>query len=246
MRAVVLAAGCGSRMGERTADRPKCLIEVDGRTLLERQLAALGRASEVAVVTGWQAERFEHRSVRRFHNPDWATSSMLDSLACAGEWLADGPTLVSYGDIVYTTETVAALAAARAPIAIAYDPDWHAQWSRRFEDPLSDAETFAIAADGTVTGIGERPTSLDEVQGQYVGLLKLEPSGWCALRDELAGTGRRDTTGVLARVIRGGATRVQGVAVRGPWHEFDSAHDLAVGLPVLRRVDRALFAGTPS
>jgi choline kinase len=246
MRAVVLTAGRGSRMGQRTADRPKSLVEVDGRTLLERQLAALASASEIAVVTGWQATRFDGSPLRRFHNREWADSSMLDSLACAEEWLVDGPTLVSYGDIVYTAETVAAVAAADAPIAVAYDPEWYAQWSQRFEDPLSDAETFRITPAATVTAIGGRPAGLDEVQGQYVGLLKLGPDGWCALEAELAGAGRRDTTGVLDRLIRRGNVRVQGVPVCGPWHEFDSASDLEAGLPVLRRVDRALFAGVSS
>ncbi|MEU3273191.1 NTP transferase domain-containing protein [Saccharomonospora sp. NPDC006951] len=98
-------------MGSLTSDRPKCLLEVEGRTLLDRQLAALraGGIAEVAVVTGWHAERFAAAALPRFHNADWARSSMVDSLACAWPWLVEGPVLACYGDIVFSRADVAAM-----------------------------------------------------------------------------------------------------------------------------------------
>ncbi|WP_218914362.1 phosphocholine cytidylyltransferase family protein [Amycolatopsis endophytica] len=229
-------------MGAATGDRPKCLVELAGRTLLDRQLGALSRAGvdEVAVVTGWCAWQFARYPFPRFHNGSWDSSSMVDSLACAGRWLRAGPVVVAYGDIVFPPSAVTAVASAPGPLVVGYDPDWLDQWSNRFDDPLSDAETFGVR-DGLLTDIGGVPSNVDEVAGQYLGLLKLEPSGWAELSAELdTPDARRDTTGLLRRLVARGVP-VRAVPVAGPWHEFDSARDCAVGEPVLRELDRMLF-----
>lgn len=233
MRAVILAAGRGSRMKGLTDDRPKCLVELNGRPLLERQVAALRGAgcTEVAVVAGYRGDLLEGRGLTVFTNPRWAETNMVVSLTCAAPWLEAGPCLVSYGDIFYTEETVRRLAAADADLAISYDPDWLALWSARFADPLSDAETFRLAADGTVADIGRRPTSLDEVQGQYMGLLRFTPVGWARFTGHLAAVGpeaaaKLDMTSMLRALIAGG-TAVRGVPAEGAWGEVDSASDLA-------------------
>lgn len=246
MRAVILAAGRGRRMGAATADRPKCLIEIDGRSLLDRQLAAFRSAGvdDIAVVTGWHAERFAALPVTVFHNPDWASTSMVDSLACARPWLSAGPVLACYGDILVSPADIGLVARSAAAIAIAFDPDWLAQWSRRFSDPLQDAETFQLGAGGTVTAIGGKPASLAEIEGQYVGLLKFEPAGWARLGAAVPAAGRRDMTASLSRLVATDPAAVEGVPIRGPWHEFDSAHDVAVGRDVVRGFDRVFFGTT--
>ncbi|WP_431924569.1 NTP transferase domain-containing protein [Amycolatopsis tucumanensis] len=228
-------------MGAATGDRPKCLVELAGRTLLDRQVSALALAGvrEVAVVTGWCSWQFERVPLTRFHNAAWAESSMVDSLACAREWLEAGPVVVAYGDIVFTPAAVTAVASAPGPLVVGYDPDWLTQWSRRFGDPLIDAETFAVTG-GRLTDIGGTPSTVEDVTGQYLGLLKLEPAGWAELAAELSRSDtRRDTTGLLRRLIARDFA-VRAVPVPGPWHEFDSARDCVVGEPVLRELDEVL------
>ncbi|ASR37739.1 hypothetical protein BAY61_25135 [Prauserella marina] len=234
-------------MGSLTSDRPKCLLEAGGRTLLDRQLAALraGGIAEVAVVTGWHAEQFATVPLPRFHNASWARSSMVDSLACAWPWLTEGPVLACYGDIVFAPADVAAIAGESGPITVAYDPCWLGQWADRFVDPLADAETFRIGDDGRITEIGGQPASVSEVRGQYLGMVRFEPDGWAAIVDALAfadarGT-RRDMTGLLGWLIGNGFPDVTGFAVTGPWHEFDHATDLDAGRHVLAELDSALF-----
>ena len=172
MRAVVLAAGRGSRLAPHTEDRPKCLLEIGGRTLLERQTAALRRAgaTEVGAVTGWCASAFTGLRLPCWHNPRWERTTMVETLAHAEQWLTSGTTLVSYGDIVYSAADASALAAVDAPLAVAYDPRWRALWERRFADPLADAETFVLDRAGHLADIGGRPKRLADVQGQYMGL----------------------------------------------------------------------------
>ena len=233
MKAIILAAGRGSRMKTLTDDRPKCLIELRGRPLLDWQLQAIRDAgiADVAIVTGYRRELLADRGLTEFHNARWAETNMVSSLACASEWLENAPCLVSYSDIFYSADAVSALIASPARLAVAYDPDWRALWERRFGDPLLDAETFRLNADGTLAEIGDQPRTVEEVQGQYMGLLRFEPAGWRELArvwQELPGAARDrlHMTGALQRVIAAGREKVAAVPYFGEWGEVDSADDL--------------------
>jgi L-glutamine-phosphate cytidylyltransferase len=243
MRAVILAAGRGRRMGRYTVDRPKCLVELRGRTLLDRQMSALREAGarDVAVVAGWRAELFHGTGLTVFVNDKWALTTMVESLAAADSWLRRGPVLVSYGDIVYSAATARTLAAAEHDLAVAYDPGWQALWERRFAAPLDDAETFRLDGRGLLAEIGGRPTSLAQVQGQYLGLLKFTPAAWALVRGLLrteAGLRGTDMTGLLRFLVCERGFAIGATPVSGPWCEFDHPSDLGVGLDVLGELDR--------
>jgi L-glutamine-phosphate cytidylyltransferase len=219
-------------MGGLTEERPKCMVELGGRPLLEWQAAALGIAGvkDIAIVTGWCKELLEARIATTFHNPRWKETNMVTSLVCAESWLEAGPCIVSYSDIFFPSSAVSALDACGADIAVTYDPEWLALWSRRFIDPLSDAETFQTDASGKVIEIGGRATSLDQVKGQFMGLLRFTPAGWrvvTAYLDTLnpAARDKMDTTLLMRGLISRGAT-IKGVAISGRWGEADSADDI--------------------
>lgn len=235
MKAIILAAGRGSRMGGMTDAQPKCLVTVKGRTLLDRQLDALRQAGidEIAIVTGYRRESLADRGLHEFHNPDWSRTNMVSSLACAAQWLEQGPCIVSYSDIFYDAAAVRALAACGHALALTYDPNWLAIWRARFGDPLVDAETFRMAPDGTLLEIGQKPRTVDEVQGQYMGLLRFTPQGWRAMQAMRATLpaeecDRMHMTGALQRLIATGALPVHAVAYTGTWGEVDSQDDLSV------------------
>jgi choline kinase len=232
MKGLILAAGRGSRMGALTADRPKCMMEIGGRTLFDRQCASLRGAGcvEIGVVRGWQGRAFDAHAVRAFDNPRWAETNMVRSLECAAEWLEAGPCLVSYADIFYPSAAAAKLALSPSPLAIAYDRDWLALWRLRFADPLSDAETFRLAPDGSLAEIGRKPESLGDVEGQYMGLLKFEPAGWRKIRDLVGAlppprVDKLDMTSLLGLALAQGI-KIAAVPVSGPWGEVDSESDL--------------------
>lgn len=181
MKAVILAAGRGSRMKGATESRPKCLVEVAGRPLLDLQFTALRQAGvdDISIVTGYHAEMLADRGAQKtFHNARWAETNMVASLMQASPLLQNEACIISYADIFYPAETIRRLSSAPYDIAISYDPDWLRLWSVRFEDPLSDAETFRLAPDGRVIEIGSKTKKLADIQGQYMGLLKFTPRGW--------------------------------------------------------------------
>jgi len=234
MRAVILAAGRGSRMGQLGDERPKCLIEFGKKLLIERQVAALrrGGAQAIAVVRGYRADMIEFPNLTYFHNKRWSESNMVLSLVAAAEWLKLGPVIVSYADIFYRHELVRDLASATGDLVIAYDRSWRSLWSRRFADPLADAETFQADASGRLIEIGNKTSSIDEIEGQYMGLLKFTPRAWkdveallCTL--DAPTRDRLDMTGLLQRLLHRPVT-INTFGTDGQWGEVDSPDDLAL------------------
>ncbi len=234
MRAIILAAGRGSRLQKLTEDRPKCLVELAGRSLLDYQLAALRAAGieQVALVTGYRREQLSGRTEREFHNPRWQDTGILASLMCAAEWLDGGDCIVSYSDIFYPASFVRHLAQERRGLAMAYDPKGLELWTHRFADPLSDAESLVVREDGTLVEIGAKRPEPARVQGQYIGLVRTSPTAWrhaiaTVQEADPAAMDRLDITGLLSALIRRHVP-VYGVPVTGVWGEVDNERDLHV------------------
>jgi choline kinase len=113
MKAIILSAGQGSRLGHMVDERPKCLIDFNGRTLLDRQLDTLeaNGVHEAVVVTGFHddlvsaaiARRSGGPSVRTIYNPFYKVADNTGSLFMAREELA-GDCLVWNGDTLVSRE----------------------------------------------------------------------------------------------------------------------------------------------
>lgn len=233
MKAIILAAGRGSRMKHLTAAKPKCLVKFRGKPLLEWQLEAIRSAGikEVAIVTGYKRELLASFKLVEFYNPRWSSTNMVASLACAQQWLQAGPCIISYSDIFYEVSAITSLITCSAPLAVTYDPNWLSIWENRFEDPLSDAETFRIDANNKIKEIGGRASSVEEIQGQYMGLLRLTPESWGHIVNILAKLSKvsRDKihmTGTLQNVIEYSNYPVTGVPYEDEWGEIDTYKDL--------------------
>jgi choline kinase len=235
MRAVILAAGRGSRMGHLSDDRPKCLVEFEGQPLIERQIAALrrGGVDEIGVVRGYRAETIDFPGLFYFANERWAETNILMSLAAAAPWLRSEPVIVSYADIFYRSELVRGLAAAPGQLVVTYDRAWRRLWTRRFADPLADAETFRINAAGQLLEIGGKTTRIEDIEGQYMGLFKFTPPAWSAVEALLstldeAICNRLDVTGLLRRLLAQNEVPIGTFGTEGQWGEIDNPEDVAL------------------
>jgi len=220
-------------MKSATSDRPKCLVELAGRSLLQWQTSALRMAGidEIAVVTGYKSEMIEDQGLKCFHNSQWSETNMVASLFAADDWLSRSPCIVSYADIFYPAATVKRLIENTHKFLISYDPDWLSLWQGRFSDPLSDAETFRQDDTGRLIEIGNKPDNLSQIEGQYMGLLKLTPQAWQSVKtyaSELSHEefNRLDMTGLLSQLIARGE-RIYAVPTDPGWGEVDNENDLA-------------------
>ena len=235
MRALILAAGRGSRMGNLGDDRPKCLVELAGKSLIERQIAALrrGGVDEIGAVRGYRAEMIDFPGLTYFANERWAETNMVMSLAAGAPWLRSGPVIVSYADIFYRSELVRGLDNAPGELILSYDRAWYRLWTRRFADPMADAETFRINAAGQLLEIGGKTTRSEDIDGQYMGLLKFTPLAWSAVealltRLDAPTRDRLDMTGLLRRLLLGKELRIDTFGTDGQWGEVDNPDDVAL------------------
>ncbi|TDR47471.1 choline kinase [Tahibacter aquaticus] len=240
MHAVVLAAGCGSRMGRLTRRRPKALLRLAGHSLLDWQLAALQAAgiSQVSVVAGHAAPLLRWPTqVKCVVNTDWAGSGPIASLRCARPETL-GTVLLVYGDGVFHPALAQALRDSSADIAITVDRRWQELWALRFADVLADAESLR-RRDGWLTEIGARADSAAAIEAQFTGLVRFSAQGWQQVQQLLVQLEpqqqrRLDTTGLLALLLASGIP-IATIDVDGRWCEVDSARDLALYRLLARR-----------
>lgn len=240
MRAVILAAGQGSRLRPLTNDKPKCLVELAGEALLDRQASILRSEglTDLTVLTGYRSESIRARGYETIFNPDHETTNMVYTLFCAEQQLMQGghDLIIAYGDIQYERRHLRALLASKAPISVVVDLEWRRLWDLRMEDPLADAETLRFSEDGRLQELGRTPRSYDEIQGQYIGLIKVSADHLVRFAQAYRSLDRtmlydgKDwrnmyMTSFLQHLIDAGWL-VQTVPVRNGWLEVDSVADL--------------------
>ena len=235
MRALILAAGRDSRIDVTGKQLPECLVPLAGKPLIHRQIAALkaGGVADIGVVRGYRAELIDVPGVTVFTNERWAETGSVASLMVAADWLRSGPVVVSDGNIFYRHELVHALGSVRGAFVIAHDRQWRDLWTRRFADPLAHAKGFRRSPSGVVQAIGGQPASLDEVQGQYMGLLKFTPGAWHSVETLLGGLDapsrdRLDMIGLLQRVLAANTLSIGTVGYDGQWGEMTAPGDIAL------------------
>ena len=183
MRAIIIGAGRGSRLKEKTDSAPKCFTEVSGRRILDWILRALkgGGATEVCFVGGYLMDtvRRDYPDLVYRRNDDWPNNNILASLMYA-EDLMDRPFLTTYSDVLYTPEIVRGLIAAPGDIALGVDTDWLEHYAPRTCHPTSDAEKLTVS-NGRVTRV-QRSIADDAAYGEFIGVAKFSAAGAAQLR----------------------------------------------------------------
>ena len=222
-------------MGAATEVLPKCLTRLGGDSLLNHMVGSLKKAGfgpgDVGIVTGYMHERISVGGAAHFHNPEWEETNMFYSLLKAGVWLERETCLVCYSDIYVGPGTINLLKNAEGDIAITSYVDFLRLWGLRFENPLDDLETFGHE-NRRLSEIGGKPASLDEVRGQFMGLLRFTPKGWGMVMEAVEKglpkpVEKMDMTGLLGHLVLLGHD-VEVLETDGPWLEVDSQNDVRV------------------
>ena len=217
------------------------MVEIDGISLIDRQLSVLKAEGldNIVMVGGYKSEMLKRESVKLKLNPRYYETNMVWTMFCAEEEL-EGGVIVSYGDIVYSTGILQALLKSKADIAVTIDKEWENYWKERNENPLNDAETLKLRDDGTISAIGQKPKSLSEIEGQYMGLMKFSAEGIKQIK-QIFNTAVK-TGGLLGKPVENSYmtdllqavidtdSLVTAVPVHGEWVEVDNANDMNLQL----------------
>ena len=178
MKAIILAAGEGKRLRPLTNNTPKCLVNLFGKSLLQWQIETFRscQIDDISVVTGYRSELINLPRLKIFQNKKFETTNMVESLFCASQELSE-QTIVSYGDIIFEKKVLDKLIQSKADFSVIVDKNWKRYWEIRFDNPLFDAESLKIDTDDNITSIGQKTQKIDEIEGQYIGLMKFQNAG---------------------------------------------------------------------
>ncbi len=228
-KAVILAAGRGTRMGELTADLPKPMLDLGGRPILEHLLERLIEAgySEALIVTGYRAEAIENhfrgyrlplRFVRQPEPDGTATAALL-----AREFVGCSDFLLTFGDILADASCYRQILdqlrgepAAEAIVGV-----------KHVEDPYRGAAVY-VDGDGRVTRIVEKPPRGESATnwnsaGIYAARASLFPE---LERVSKSPRGEYELTSAVSRLIETG-TLLRLFPIEGQWRDIGRPEDLA-------------------
>lgn len=240
MKAIIVAAGPGSRLMPITNEKPKCLLDVGGKTILERALGALREngVEDIVVVKGYKSHLINYPDVTYSHNPEFRKNNILRSLFYAEDEMNDD-FIFSYSDIVYSREIVARLIGSEADVALIVDVNWIQTYEGRDQHPISEAELVKVE-NGKVVKIGKEVVKPEEAHGEFIGLAKFTKSGAETMKaayrrvsedhcaspfQNAASLDKAYMTDMLQELVDDGLL-VQSVDIEGGWVEIDTPQDL--------------------
>jgi len=231
---IILAAGRGSRLKKKTDEFPKCLVKFKGKTLLERVIENFNenKIKKIHVVTGYKRNKITLPNIKKIFNLKWNRSSIMTSLLCCNKILKKKNCIISYSDILYTKKDIEVLKKMKGDISLLSNNNWKKLWKQRFVDPLSDLETFKLK-NNQLINIGEKPKSIKDIQGQYMGLMKITPNGWKKIVKHIDiyyknKINHLDITNFLSTYVRNKKNKIFVKKVNTSWYEIDNQKDLIV------------------
>jgi phosphoenolpyruvate phosphomutase len=248
VKAVILAAGFDSRLMPLVSDRPKAMLDVKGKSILERQIEGLQGCGirQIAVVRGYKKEQVTLPGVRYYDNDAFEESGELESLLRAGAELS-GAVIVMYGDILFDRNILERLLQSAEDITIACDRSWPDTRAGR-EDAGCDLVVESPAprrhhrflADAQPVRVSEIGALLDPAvaTAEFIGMAKLSARGCQILGEVYRDLRERDAapvhesaslkkaklTDLLHEVIQRGH-RVASAGVYQGWLEVDTFDD---------------------
>lgn len=248
-KVIILCAGKGTRLRPYTDNIPKCMVSYKNIQIIDYILESLNlnNLNDITLVKGYLQEKLNKKNTKNLVNKDYNNTNMVYSLFCAIEEM-DGYSdiIISYSDIIYNPDIISKLLDSNDKISVVVDKDWYNQWSNRMEDPLSDAETLKINKEGYITEIGKKPSSYEEIEGQYIGLIKFKKDivkEVVNFYKNLKPDKNIYMTEFLTLISKN-LYPLKAVEINGGWSEFDTISDLNYNLDVSWSKNRIIKFGT--
>lgn len=245
MKAILLAAGHGKRLGSVTEKLPKALVDINGKSLLERQILALRKngIDEIIVVTGPNHDKFKIKGITYIHDTDYSNHDVLGTMMSVQDEMI-GDIIISYTDIVFDEKIISDIKNADADINIAVEMNWEAAYVGRTEHPIDEAANVLIN-DKFVARIGHQTNRFGNFSksnlGEFLGLMKLSMNGIKIFKNEYSNLIKNHKgefheassiktayiTDILQELIDKNF-KVNPIKIEGNWCEIDTLQDLEV------------------
>lgn len=241
MKAILIAAGMGTRLRPLTENLPKCLAVADEkRTLFDTQIQALRSCGieDVIVVRGYHGEQFKRTDVRYVWNHDFEKNNILGSLMKASEEFNDD-LIVSYSDIWFESSIPQHLSHVPGDIVLAVDKEWRKTYVDRSDHPLAEAEVVELDPEDFVKSIGKIAGQTNVFHAEFLGMMKLSREGALFFKKNYAEIEKKFTGKPFQRAayfekayitdmiqyLVGEGLKIKCYAIAGQWREIDTVQD---------------------
>jgi len=250
LKAIILAAGMGTRLGSLTKKIPKCMLKIFNQTLIERHVEILRNCgiNDIIIVTGHQNEVIDLSNVTYVKNENFKTTNINESLFCAlKEW--DCSVLVLYSDIIFEQKIISDILESREGIRLAVSLNWKNRYDDRKMHPLSEAENVLIE-NNSIVQIQKNisKSTLDQQIGEFLGIMlisqehvKIMLKKYAHLKKTHAGTFHKSqslsnayATDMLQELINS-EIKITPVITEDKWREIDTVEDLEIAKKLFRQ-----------
>ena len=243
MKAIILAAGEGSRMGKLAQNIPKPLVMVNGKSIIERQLSILkqNKILDVIIITGSHNEKFNFKNVVYVNDLDHKKHDTLGSLITARDYMND-EIIITYADQIFDEKIMESINNFSGDIGIAVDLDWEKNYVNRDQHPKSEAENILINGNEILElrkNISE--CKENEKIGECLGLMKFSRKASKVFLDkyselEISHQGKFHNAPSLEKALISDMIQelidseinVEPIYVSGKWCEIDTPQDLEI------------------
>ena len=240
MKAIIIAAGDGSRLGNLTKDLPKSLVDVNGKSIIERQISTFKKngIDEIIVIIGPNKDKFQLNDVEYIFDKNFHEHEQLGSLMAAGKHFQND-IVISFGDVIVDNKIMKQIVESTYDIGVAIDLKWKKNYENRTQHPKSEAD-LALIKSNKLTKIKKNLDYVENYQlGEFLGIVKLSDNG-CKLLlksyDEIRNddNGRfhdaeSSTKAYLTDMIQeliDSKIEIKPIFISGKWCEIDTIEDL--------------------
>lgn len=240
MKAVILAAGSGTRLKKYTENLPKGMLSFMGKTIIERQIEIyrVCGIEDIIIVRGFASEKIDYKNVKYYTNKKYASTNMVESLMEARSEF-DDDIIVSYSDILFEPEMLKKMIKTDADFACAVDDNWKVYWKKRYGKIDFDTESLAIDGADNITELGLENPPIEKISARYIGLLKFSADGLKFIQETMEAAYKDEDkpwqqsgktvrkaymTDLLNAIIESGK-EVKAVHFNNGWIEFDTNED---------------------
>ena len=177
-KCLIVAAGLGSRLKGHTENNPKCMLDFGGKTLLQRQISSYkaNGIEDISLIRGYKKSKINYKSIKYFDNDDYKDNNILNSIFY-GQEVINGDIIISYSDILFEPFVVKRAMESDHDISVIVDVDWREYYIGRKDHPLSEAENVVFNSNNEVLKIGKIASEKEEVNGEFIGMIKLNNRG---------------------------------------------------------------------
>lgn len=226
MKAVILAAGYGSRMYPLAQDIPKCLLTIKGETWLGRQLRILKNCGikDITVITGFHQEKIvelygEEVSIR--YNPHYEITSTIFSLWIARDLLNDDALILS-ADIIFTEKPIRTLLANDNSYCLIVD-------KKSFDaEAESDAEAEKVKTIDNIIIEVSKSVVAEEAYGEFMAIAKIKKEGLEVFRESMFECVKKDSNAYWSAIFQNMLEKghqINFILIDSPWIEIDTKED---------------------